>query len=219
METVIAPQPKSAHIGHTKTKYLPLSTLIYAVLAMLGQNVLAIPLAVFLNKKLKTKNLLRAVFFLPAVFSVLVIGFLWNFMYSPSDFGLINQLVVALGFERFNFLGDPHLALYSVIIVSVWLWGWRTFWQIVFALLTPVMATVAILNTLAVWNDFMTPLLFLQSRSKGVLLLEVFRNIGQFSTDWTNFFPMMLLAVAPLILFYIFMQKYIINGITSGSLN
>ncbi|WP_054028717.1 hypothetical protein [Bacillus sp. FJAT-28004] len=186
---------------------------------MLGQNVLAIPLAVFLNKKLKTKNLLRAVFFLPAVFSVLVIGFLWNFMYSPSDFGLINQLVVALGFERFNFLGDPHLALYSVIIVSVWLWGWRTFWQIVFALLTPVMATVAILNTLAVWNDFMTPLLFLQSRSKGVLLLEVFRNIGQFSTDWTNFFPMMLLAVAPLILFYIFMQKYIINGITSGSLN
>lgn len=95
---------------------------------------------------------------------------------------------------------------------------WRTFLQIVFPLLMPVIATVAILNTLGVWNDFMTPLLFLQSRSKGVLLLEVFRNIGQFSTDWTNFFPMMLLAVAPLILFYIFMQKYIINGITSGSL-
>ncbi|MNZ85924.1 L-arabinose transport system permease protein AraQ [compost metagenome] len=95
---------------------------------------------------------------------------------------------------------------------------WRTFLQIVFPLLMPVIATVAIVNTLGVWNDFMTPLLFLQSRSKGVLLLEVFRNIGQFSTDWTNFFPMMLLAVAPLILFYIFMQKYIINGITSGSL-
>ncbi|WP_314591851.1 sugar ABC transporter permease [Paenibacillus terrigena] len=98
------------------------NTLIYAVLAMLGQNILAIPLAVFLNKKLKTKNLLRAAFFLPAVFSVLVIGYLWNFMYSPSDFGLINQLVVALGFERINFLGDPHLALYSVIIASVWQW-------------------------------------------------------------------------------------------------
>ncbi|OME65793.1 sugar ABC transporter permease [Paenibacillus odorifer] len=95
---------------------------------------------------------------------------------------------------------------------------WRTFLQIVFPLLMPVIATVAIVNTLGVWNDFMTPLLFLQSRSKGVLLLEVFRNIGQFSTDWTNFFPMMLLAVAPLILFYIFTQKYIINGITSGSL-
>ncbi len=95
---------------------------------------------------------------------------------------------------------------------------WRTTLQIVFPLLMPVIATVAIVNTLGVWNDFMTPLLFLQSRSKGVLLLEVFRNIGQFSTDWTNFFPMMLLAVAPLILFYIFMQKYIINGITSGSL-
>ncbi|MEK3748267.1 ABC transporter permease subunit [Paenibacillus sp. FSL E2-8871] len=53
---------------------------------------------------------------------------------------------------------------------------WRTFLQIVFPLLMPVIATVAILNTLAVWNDFMTPLLFLQSRSKGVLLLEVFCN-------------------------------------------
>lgn len=95
---------------------------------------------------------------------------------------------------------------------------WRTFWQIVFPLLAPVTATVAILNTLGVWNDFMTPLLFLQSRENGVLLLEVFRNIGQFSIDWTNFFPMLLLAVAPLIIFYIFMQKYIIQGITSGSL-
>lgn len=94
---------------------------------------------------------------------------------------------------------------------------WRVYWQIVFPLLTPVIATVAILNALATWNDFMTPLLFLQSREKGVLLLEVFRNIGQFSVDWTNFFPMMFLAVAPLVLFYIFMQKYIIQGITAGS--
>lgn len=94
---------------------------------------------------------------------------------------------------------------------------WRTFWQIVFPLLIPVIGTVAILNVLSTWNDFMTPLLFLQSREKGVLLLEVFRNVGQFSVDWTNLFPMMFLAVLPLVLFFIFMQKFIIQGITAGS--
>jgi len=95
---------------------------------------------------------------------------------------------------------------------------WGTFIRITFPLLVPVVATIAILNTLATWNDFMTPLLFLQSREKGVLLLEVFRNIGQFSVNWTNVFPMIFLAVAPLLVFYLFMQKFIIEGLTAGSI-
>ncbi len=95
---------------------------------------------------------------------------------------------------------------------------YRTFWQIVFPLLKPVIATVAILNTLNVWNDFMNPLLFLQSREKGVILLEIFRNIGQFSVDWTSLFPMLVLGVLPLMIFYVFMQKYIIKGVAAGAL-
>lgn len=98
------------------------NTLIYAFLTMVGQNVLAIPLAVILNKNLKTKNLLRAGFFLPGVFSLLVIGFLWGFMYSTSDFGLINQFLGWLGFGKVNFLGNPHLALFSIIFTQIWQW-------------------------------------------------------------------------------------------------
>lgn len=94
----------------------------------------------------------------------------------------------------------------------------RTFWQITFPLLKPVVATVAILDALTIWNDFMTPLLFLHSREKDVILQEIHRNIGQFSINWTDFFPMMMLGVAPLLIFYIFMQKYIIKGIASGSI-
>lgn len=94
----------------------------------------------------------------------------------------------------------------------------QTYWKIVFPLLKPVIATVAIMNSLNVWNDFMNPLLFLQSREKGVILLEVFRNIGQFSVDWTNLFPMLVLGVLPLLIFYVFTQKYIIKGIVSGAL-
>ena len=62
----------------------------------------------------------------------------------------------------------------------------RTFSTITFPLLKPVIATVAILNTLNVWNDFMGPLYFLQTRENDVILQYVYRNIGQFSTDWTS---------------------------------
>lgn len=93
----------------------------------------------------------------------------------------------------------------------------RKFFAIVLPLLKPVMSTVIIIVTLNVWNEFMTPLLFLQSREKGVILQEVSRNIGQFATDWTALFPMLMLGVAPLMIFYVFMQKYIIAGVAAGA--
>lgn len=91
------------------------------------------------------------------------------------------------------------------------------FFRVVFPLLTPVISTVAIIVTLNVWNEFMTPLLFLHTREKGVILQEVSRNIGQFAVDWTAMFPMMMLGAAPLIIFYLFMQKYIIAGVAAGA--
>ncbi len=93
----------------------------------------------------------------------------------------------------------------------------RRFFTIVLPLLKPVISTVVIIVTLNVWNEFMTPLLFLQSRENDVILQEVTRNIGQFSTDWTALFPMLMLGVAPLMIFYVFMQKYIIAGVAAGA--
>lgn len=91
------------------------------------------------------------------------------------------------------------------------------FFQIVLPLMKPVMSTTIIIVTLNVWNEFLTPTLFLQSRENDVLLQEVSRNIGQFSTDWTAMFPMLMLGVAPLMIFYVFMQKYIIGGVAAGA--
>lgn len=93
----------------------------------------------------------------------------------------------------------------------------RRFFSIVLPLLKPVISTVVIIVTLNVWNEFMTPLLFLQSRENDVILQEVTRNIGQFATDWTALFPMLMLGVAPLMIFYVFMQKYIIAGVAAGA--
>ena len=85
-----------------------------------------------------------------------------------------------------------------------------------------IVKSFGIMNTL--WSVIlvdvainMTPLLFLQSRENDVILQEVTRNIGQFATDWTALFPMLMLGVAPLMIFYVFMQKYIIAGVAAGA--
>ncbi|WP_413353812.1 carbohydrate ABC transporter permease [Microbacterium sp. 1P06AB] len=92
----------------------------------------------------------------------------------------------------------------------------RSFVTIVFPLLRPAVVTVAILNTLSAWNDFMGPLYFLQSRDKQVILQEVYRNIGQFSIDWTSLFPMMVLGVLPLVVFYLILQRQVLGGVAGS---
>ena len=100
------------------------NSVIYAILLTGFQTLLGLPLAFVLNQKLKSRNLLRAVFFFPAVFSSLIIGYLWNFIMSSSDFGLINNILHQLGLGTLNFFTSKN-ALYSVIITQIWQWtGW-----------------------------------------------------------------------------------------------
>ncbi|AIQ43211.1 sugar ABC transporter permease [Paenibacillus sp. FSL R5-0912] len=98
------------------------NTVIYALLMTLLQNVLAIPLAIALNRPLKSRNWLRLIFFAPAVLSPLVVGFLWSYLMSSTDYGLINQALQALGLNSINWLGNPKLALYSILLTQVWQW-------------------------------------------------------------------------------------------------
>lgn len=100
------------------------NSVIYAILLTGFQTLLRLPLAFVLNQKLKSRNLLRAVFFFPAVFSSLIIGYLWNFIMSSSDFGLINNILHQLGLGTLNFFTSKN-ALYSVILTQIWQWtGW-----------------------------------------------------------------------------------------------
>ena len=100
------------------------NSVIYAILLTGFQTLLGLPLAFVLNQKLKSRNLLRAVFFFPAVFSSLIIGYLWNFIMSSSDFGLINNILHQLGLGTLNFFTSKS-ALYSVILTQIWQWtGW-----------------------------------------------------------------------------------------------
>ena len=116
--------------NYLKVFHTPLMTtaiknsVIYAILLTSFQTILALPLAVVLDKKLKTRNLLRAVYFFPAVFSSLIIGYLWNFIMYSSDYGLVNNLFHRMGLETSNFF-TANRALFSVIFTQVWQWtGW-----------------------------------------------------------------------------------------------
>ncbi len=91
------------------------------------------------------------------------------------------------------------------------------FFRIVVPLLKPVLATLSIIILLGAWNDYMNPLLFLHSRENNVILQELNRNIGQFSVDWTSMFPMLVLGILPLTIFYILLQNFIISGVTAGA--
>ncbi len=96
----------------------------YALLMTLFQSLIAIPLAVLLNRKIRLGNVYRAAFFLPAMFSPLVMGFLWQVMMGPQDKGLLNKLLIWLNLPAFDFLSSQH-GLYSIIVTQVWQWvGW-----------------------------------------------------------------------------------------------
>jgi raffinose/stachyose/melibiose transport system permease protein len=94
----------------------------------------------------------------------------------------------------------------------------RTFWQIIFPLARPVVATMVILNTFSVWNDFVNPQLILGPGS-GLYTVTtgIYAAVSQYQTDYTVVFPTLLLAIAPLLVFFVFMQRHIISGLTTGS--
>ncbi|GKI16632.1 carbohydrate ABC transporter permease [Allofournierella sp.] len=94
---------------------------------------------------------------------------------------------------------------------------WGAFFRVTVPLLRPVIATLAVMNSIAIWNDFLTPLMFLQSKNSHTILLAVNSNVGRFSTNWTDMFPMMVLGVMPLVIFFLLMQKHIIKGLAVGS--
>lgn len=93
----------------------------------------------------------------------------------------------------------------------------RVFFRITFPLLKPITVTMAIFHVMSNWNDFMTPFLFLHSRENTTLMLEMYRGVGEFTNNWPLMMSIMVLIISPLVLFYIFAQRFIIEGLTSGA--
>jgi raffinose/stachyose/melibiose transport system permease protein len=93
----------------------------------------------------------------------------------------------------------------------------RVFWKIVFPLLKPVTVTVMILDMIWIWNDFLLPSLVLSDKKLRTIPLSTASFFGQFTIQWNMAMAGLLLAILPIIIFYIAAQKYIIKGVASGA--
>lgn len=93
---------------------------------------------------------------------------------------------------------------------------WKTFWRIIFPNMKPMHATVAILTALGTWNDVMTPLVIM-SGDRNTLPLAQLNFQSQFGTNYNLAFASYLLALLPIVIFYIICQKQIIAGVANGA--
>jgi len=160
------------------------NTLIWIVFSLITPIILATPVAVVLNGKLRGRVAFRTAFYLPAVLSSIVVAMSWGFIYQPRT-GYLNQALTGLGLGGWahDWLGDPHLAIYSVMAVSIWagtgaamvlilagLQGvpaelveacrldgggrWRVFWNVELPTLRPTLALVLLLSVINSLKSF-----------------------------------------------------------------
>jgi len=93
----------------------------------------------------------------------------------------------------------------------------RIFRKVVFPLLRPITGTVAVLTGLIIWNDFFTQLVFFGGGpSNRTLPVAIYGFVGQFTTQWNVVFAAVAIALAPILLFYLFAQRQLIRGFTGG---
>lgn len=95
--------------------------------------------------------------------------------------------------------------------------AWKTYWQIIFPMMMPMHATVAILTALGTWNDVMTPLVIMAGTGQNTLPLAQLNFQTQFGTNYNLAFASYILALIPILIFYVICQKQILNGVANGA--
>ena len=94
----------------------------------------------------------------------------------------------------------------------------RTFFSVIFPLLKNVTITVIVLDVMWIWNDFLLPLLMVNSNAKTkTLVLSAYTFVGQFNTQWQYAMTAMVLAIVPSIIVFVLLQKYIVEGVVAGA--
>lgn len=145
---------------------------------------------------------------------------------ETAELGLANWFGVILLYVVFYM--PMNIMLYSGYLVNIPLAleeaarvdgasTWRTYWKVIFPLMKPMHATVAVITALAVWNDVMTPLVIMAGSGVNTLPLAQMNFQSQFGTNYNLAFASYLLSLIPILIFYIICQKQIINGVVNGA--
>ncbi|MCD7765054.1 MAG: carbohydrate ABC transporter permease [Lachnospiraceae bacterium] len=143
-------------------------------------------------------------------------------------FGVLNSRVTLIlmhtGFSvsmaTFMFHGAIHTNIPLELEEAALMDGctrWQTFWKIVFPLLKPTIATVAIIDAMAFWNDYLLPSLVLGRKELYTIPIATQVFYGTYSTDMGMVMAALLLAMLPILILYLFLQRYIVEGVTSGA--
>ena len=96
----------------------------------------------------------------------------------------------------------------------------QTYFQVVFPILKPTAITVAILQVMWIWNDYLLPFLIIGNNDSKTLTLSLYyaKSLsGQYGNPWELIFPAVLICVIPILIVFIFLQKNIIEGIAAGA--
>ncbi|WP_395386887.1 carbohydrate ABC transporter permease [Pediococcus parvulus] len=93
---------------------------------------------------------------------------------------------------------------------------WKIFYKVIFPMLSPMTVTVAILNIIAIWNDYLLPSLVLP-QAQYTIPLQMFNFFGEYTKQWHLALAGITLSIIPVILFYLAAQKWIIKGVTDGA--
>jgi raffinose/stachyose/melibiose transport system permease protein len=148
---------------------------------MIVQNSLGLLFGYMLSRRIPGHEFFKRVFFIPVLFSVVAVSFLWGLYLKPN--GLVNEFLKLIGAKGFAWLGDAKLATFSIIVVNIWRWvgfpslvflaavdgvpsdcieaayldgvgEWKMFWRIIFPLILPAVTVIAVLTIIGSLNVF-----------------------------------------------------------------
>jgi raffinose/stachyose/melibiose transport system permease protein len=204
-----------------------MNSLIVTVFANLGIIVLASMAAYRLVRRpSKWNNLLFALFvsamvipfqsiMIPLVKMASSMGLMnsrWGLIIAYFGFGIPLSVFLFHGFVK----SVPREVEESAVVDGCTPYG--VFWKIVFPLLKPMAVTILILNSLWIWNDFLLPFLILGgSPDLRTIPLSTYSLFGQYTKQWDLAMAALVLGVTPIIIFFLAMQKHVVEGIAAGS--
>lgn len=128
----------------------------------------------------------------------------WGFATSMSIFlyyGAMRSISVSLDEAAYLDGGNPF----------------QIFWNVIFPILKPTTVTVIILNAIRLWNDFLLPSLVINQEGMRTIPLRMYYFFGEYTIQWELALAGLILAIIPIILLYIFLQRHIVEGVTEGA--
>jgi raffinose/stachyose/melibiose transport system permease protein len=136
----------------------------------------------------------------------------WGIILLYGGFGVQTAVFLYVGFIR---------AISREIEEAAKIDGCSTpgiFFRIILPLLKPLTATVAVINAIFIWNDFLLPLLFLQKDKFRTIPLQQYYFFGQYSSELNLAFAYAVMGMIPIVIFFLLMQKFIVKGISAGAI-